>query len=107
MRAGKLRRTLTIQEASEARDSTGSVVTTWATFATVHGSVEPLRGREFWSAKELQAQVDTRIRIRYLEGVTPKMQIVDNGTTYLIYAVLDIEKRHIQMDLMCQEMVAV
>jgi SPP1 family predicted phage head-tail adaptor len=105
MRAGKLRRQLVIQQAIETQDSTGAVTIIWGTFATVWGSVEPLRGREFWAAKELQAQVSTRIRIRYLAGVTPKMQVVDGDKLYLIEAVIDPEMRHIQMDLMCVEVV--
>ena len=105
MRSGKLRRRLVIQQAVETQGTTGEMATTWSTFATVWGSVEPLRGREFWAAKELQAEVTTRIRIRYLEGVTPKMQVVDGDKLYWIEAVIDPEMRHIQMDLMCVEVV--
>jgi SPP1 family predicted phage head-tail adaptor len=106
VRSGKLRRRLEIQQAIETQGPTGEMAVTWSTFATVHGSVEPIRGREFWAAKEMQAQVDTRIRIRYLEGVTPKMQVLDGITVYLIYAVIDPEMRHIEMQLMCQQVVA-
>jgi len=106
MRAGKIRRRLIIQRAIETQGATGEMSVAWVTFATVWGSVEPLRGREFWAAKEMQAEVSTRIRIRYLAGVTPKMQIVDGAKLYWIEAVIDPEMRHIQMDLMCVEVVA-
>jgi SPP1 family predicted phage head-tail adaptor len=105
MRAGKLRRRLIIQQAIETQGPTGEMAVVWGTFATVYGSVEPLRGREFWAAKEQQAQVTTRIRIRYLDGVTPKMQVIDGSKLYLIEAVIDPEMRHIQMDLMSVEVV--
>ena len=78
----------------------------WSEFAVVAASVEPLRGREFWAAKEQQAEVTTRIRIRYLEGVTPKMQVLDGTTVYLINAVIDPEMRHQELQLMCAEVVA-
>ena len=78
----------------------------WGVFAEVWGSVEPLRGREFWAAKELQAEVSTRIRIRYLDGITPKMQVMDGSRLYWIEAVIDPEMRHIEMQLMCKEIVA-
>ena len=68
--------------------------------------MEPLRGREFFAAKEQQTQVDTRIRIRYLEGVTPKMQVLDGTRVFLIYAVIDPESRHQELQLMVQEVVA-
>lgn len=105
MRAGKLRRQLEIQQAVETRDTTGAAIVTWGTFAVVHGSVEPLRGREFWAAHELQAEVDTRIRIRYLDGVTPKMQVLDGTRKFLIYSVIDPESRHEEMQLMAKEVV--
>ena len=106
MRAGKLRRRVTIQSPIETQGSTGEMVVAWSEFAVVAASVEPLRGREFWAAKEQQAEVTTRIRIRYLAGVTPKMQVLDGTTVYLINAVIDPEMRHVQMDLMCIEVVA-
>lgn len=106
MRGGKLRRLLEIQQANETQGPTGEMVVTWATFASVHGSVEPIRGREFWAAKEIQTEVTTRIRIRYLEGVTPKMQVVDGTKIYWIEAVIDPEMRHIEMQLMCKEVVS-
>lgn len=106
MRAGKLRHQITIQNPVETQGATGEMSVVWSEFATVWASVEPLRGREFWAAKEQQAQVDTRIRIRYLEGVTPKMQVLFGTRTYLIYAVIDPEERNIEMQLMCQEVVA-
>jgi SPP1 family predicted phage head-tail adaptor len=106
MRAGKLRRRLVIQQAVETQGATGEMAVTWSTFATVWGSVEPLRGREFWAAKTLQAQVDTRIRIRYLAGVTPKMQVLDGARLFWIDAVIDPEMRHFEMQLMCREIVS-
>jgi len=68
LRAGKLRRRLVIQQATETQGATGEMAVTWGTFATVYGSVEPLRGREYFAAKEQRAEVTTRIRIRYRTG---------------------------------------
>lgn len=106
MRAGKLRHKIKIQQAVETQGATGEMPVVWSDFAEVYSSVEPLRGREFWAAKEQQAQVSTRIRIRYLAGVTPKMQVLFGTKSYLIESVIDPEERHIQMDLICQEVVA-
>lgn len=106
MRAGRLRHLIIIERPSETQGTTGEMVPSWSSFATVWGSVEPLRGREFWSAKEMQAQIDTRIRIRYLAGVTPKMRVLYGERVYLIYAVIDPEYRHQELQLMSQELVA-
>lgn len=42
MRAGILRRRLIIQQAIESQGPTGEMSVSWATFAEVNGSVEPL-----------------------------------------------------------------
>lgn len=106
MRSGKLRHRITIQRPIETQGPTGEMAVVWSDFADVAASVEPLRGREFWAAKEMQAQVSTRIRIRYLEGVTPKMQVLFGTRSYLIESVINPEFRNIEMQLMCTEVVA-
>ena len=106
MRIGRLRHRIEIQQATETRNNYGEPVVSWATFRKCWASVEPLRGRELWAALEQQARVSTRIRIRYLADVTPKMRVVFGSKTYLINAVIDHEERHVEMQLMCEEMVA-
>lgn len=105
MRAGKLRHRITIQEVIETKSASGAPIHTWRDWADVWASVEPLRGREFFASKQIQAEVSTRIRIRYLEGVTPKMQVLFNSKTYLIDSVINPEERNREMQLMCRELV--
>ena len=107
MRAGKLRQRLVIQAATETKNDFGEPIKTWADWATVWGAVEPLRGRELWAAREKQARLDTRIRIRYREGVTPKMRVVFGDHIYEIDSVIDEEMRHANLQLMCWEVVPV
>jgi SPP1 family predicted phage head-tail adaptor len=106
MKAGKLRHRITIQKATEAPNEYGEMVPTWGTFATVSAAVEPLRGQELWAAQAQQARVTTRIRIRYLTGITPKMRILFGAKTYLIDAIIDEEERHVSMQFMAEEWVA-
>jgi SPP1 family predicted phage head-tail adaptor len=102
MRAGSLRHLVTIEAQTKTQDSTGSIVTAWETFATVHASIEPISGREFFAASQVQSSVNTRIRNRYLSGITPKMRVVHDTTVYDIEAVLQDDRsgRH-EMQLMC------
>lgn len=106
MKAGKLRHRITIQKATEAPNAYGEMVQTWGTFATVSASVEPLRGRELWAAGGQQARVTTRIRIRYLRGVTSKMRVLFGSRAFEIESIIDPEERNAEMQLMCQEWVA-
>jgi SPP1 family predicted phage head-tail adaptor len=105
MRAGKLKHPIIIQEVTETQSETGAPAETWSTFAEVWAAIEPLRGREFFASKQIQAEVTTRIRIRYLEGITPKMRVLWGERIYLIDAIIDLEERHREMQLMCREVI--
>lgn len=109
MRAGTLRHRVTLQTVTETRDADGGVVESWADTATLWAAVEPLRGREYFSAKALQAEVTTRIRLRYRAGVVPKQRVTwsDAGTThtYDVLEVIEPDTRRRELALMCKELV--
>lgn len=104
--AGTLRHRGTIQErvpaGSPATSSSGEAIDTWADVATTWMSIEPIRGREFFSAEQVQSAVDVRIRMRYREGITSKMRIVVAGVPYNIVSVIDPEERHVDLEIMCE-----
>ena len=76
MRAGRMNRRVTLQSRVETRGSTGEVTWTWADVDTVWASIEPIVGREYFVAQQVQSSTDTRIRIRYRHGVTTKMRVM-------------------------------
>lgn len=102
MRAGKLRHRVTIQRAVEVQNDFGEVVTTWVTVGQAWASVEPLRGREYFQAEGTQAETSTRIRMRYRNGIMPKMRVVHGSTVYDIESVMDVETRGRELELMCR-----
>ena len=93
-----LRHIIDIQERVTKRDpSSGAKVTSWETrFKQVHAHVTPLSGREFIAAHEKQAQVDTRIKIRYNPDIDSTMRVVFRGDIYHITAVLEDNKSGLQ-----------
>jgi SPP1 family predicted phage head-tail adaptor len=101
MRAGQLRHVVTIESPTKTQDSTGSVVQSWATFDTVRAAIEPISGREFFSAAQVQSNVNTRIRIRYIDDVTPKMRVAHGSDYYDIQAVLPDTTGARELHLMC------
>ncbi len=104
MRAGKLRHRLIIERPQQSRSTSGAPVETFITFAQVWGAVEPLRGREFFAAQEIHSEVTTRIRIRYLAGITAAMRVIWSSRTFLVlYPPIDQESLHREMQLMCKE----
>ena len=100
MRSGELRFRLTIERATEARDSLGQAIETWTTFAVVPGALRPLSGRERLLSAQPVAETTHRARIRYLSGVTPKMRISFAGKVYHITYVADDNRgRELTLDL--------
>lgn len=113
MRAGALRHRITIQARSTARDSFGADTDVWTGVVTLWGQVEDIRGVEFVSAAQYEAQVTTRIYVRYYPdpaalpsmqpGITAAMRAVADGRTWDIQAVQDLTGRHREMILLCLE----
>lgn len=106
MRTGQLRHKITIQQAAKTSDGFGGWTQTWTNFATVWAAIEPLRGREFFAAAQVQAEQITRIRIRYLAGITPKMRILFDARTFSINTIINVNERNRELHLMCEEMVS-
>lgn len=109
MEAGRLRHRVTIEEKSVTRDTYGGEVVTWETFATVWGDVSPMVGREYLEGRQEGAEINTRVRIRYLAGVRPEMRVKwadDDGTHYYdIQSVQHVETRQRELVLMCREQI--
>ena len=93
MRAGRLDRRVTIQTRTLTRNSYGEQVETWADDDTVWGERFDLRGREFFAARQVSADVTTRFRLRYRTGLTVLHRLVCDGVTYDIHQVSEIGRR--------------
>lgn len=103
MRSGRLRHKVTVQTVSEATDSFGQAIKTWSTYAQPFASVEPLNGREFFTANADSSEVTVRIRLRYLSGLTTKMRVLWDSKYYNIESIIDPAERNAEMVLMCSE----
>ena len=105
MRIGELRHRIVIQQQSSIQDGYGQPVSSWIDVSTLWSSIEPLSGREFFAAQQVNSETTTRIKIRYLAGVVSKMRVVYGLKIYDILYVIDPEERHIEMQLMCKELI--
>ena len=104
MRAGQLRHQLAVQSVSAlTNDSFGQPVETWATSSTVWGSVEPLRGREYFAAHQVHADATHAVRIRYLSGLTREMRFLFGSRQLEILEVRNVDERGIYQDCICRE----
>ena len=108
MNPGELRNKITIKVQPADQDNYGGKIDDtelWNDFITCFAAIFPIAGREFFIAQQVNASVTTRIKIRYISSITPGMRVVFGEKVYDIKAVLDIEERHKEIHLMCEELV--
>lgn len=105
MRPGRLRHRVVVQRATDAIDQYGDQTKSWANLATVWAAVEPLNGRELFTAQQTQSQVSTRITIRPIVGqtITSKDRIKFGSRYFDIQSVINVEERNIELQLLCVE----
>lgn len=69
----------------------------------VWAAIEPLRGREFFSAFTEQSEVTTRIRIRYREGIDRTMIVKYKSMEFEIMHIINPVLGKKELQLMCKE----
>lgn len=60
-------------------------------YCTIWAKAEHLKGREFWSAKAVNAETTIRFIIRYRTDILPNMRIRFENRTYNISAVMPLD----------------
>lgn len=94
MQAGNLRQVVKIQKPVIVQDPAGQQSSDYADLYTcVRAQIVPLSGREYVAAKQVAADVTTRISIRRLPGIDPTCRVVriiesDDPPTTEVYDVL-------------------
>lgn len=104
LQAGKLRYLVTIEQVAGTQDATGQETWTWNTFTQAYVSIEELAGTERLVAQQLYATASVRMRMRWQDGIVPKMRVTMTGAAtvhYDILAALDPDGRQRQIELLC------
>jgi SPP1 family predicted phage head-tail adaptor len=107
MKSGELRHRVVLERATTSRLPSGGTRDTWSPYATVWAAVEPIQGREFFAAQQLNAEATHRIRIRYRVGVSPKDRVTFEGRIFEIKAPpINVDEKSRELHLMCVEVVS-
>lgn len=94
MRAGKLRKRVTIQSVTEAANATyGDPVAATSTFATRFAEIRGVGANERFAADQRLAETTHEIRVRYLAGVTARHRVVAGSTTFDVLGAYDPDGR--------------
>lgn len=106
MNIGKLRHRVTIEHKVRMRDpETNEIIEGWQPLTTRWGSIEPLRGREYWAAAQTQAEVTHTVRMRYTPGITPAMRLVHRGRYFNIVVVRNLDEENRVTEILATEVV--
>ena len=110
MEAGPLRHRITIQRRAESQGATGEVTWAWVDHATVWAAIEPLMGREYFAAAQVQQENNVRIRLRYRADLNTTMRVrhgddIGSPSVFTLYEILSISsprEEHRELLLMCK-----
>src|SRR5690554_3950961 len=102
MRSGNLRHRIEIQRQVPGRNEIGDPIVRWETFAKVWAEALDIKGREFWQAAQVQSEITSRVRIRYLPGIKASMRVLHEGRLLEIDHILDPDGRKRELHLMCK-----
>jgi SPP1 family predicted phage head-tail adaptor len=106
MKIGRLRHRIKLQTYTAFRDSFGAEEPEWTDVATVWASVTPASGKEYFASAQTNAELTTKITMRYLSGITPNMRVVFDERIFEIVSVLNYEERNVELNLLCKESVS-
>jgi SPP1 family predicted phage head-tail adaptor len=106
LKSQDLKQRIAIQHQVSAKDpTTKETKLTWVDFvANLPAAIAPLKGREYFQAKETHAENTIKIRIRYRAGITSDMRVL-YGTRilYIQGDPIDPDEQHWELQLMCAE----
>ena len=100
--AGDLNQRITFQTRAAGQDVLGQQTGAWVDAFTIWARADPIRGREFFTAGQMQAEVTVRFVIRYRADAAETMRILWRGEPYdIVSPPIDTDGAREQLELMC------
>lgn len=106
MRAGQMRRTVTIRTMTRTPDGMGGYTETPTDVTGIPARIDPLEGREQVEAMQTGMQRPHRFYLRYRDGMTGATQLVYDSRTFDIKSVVDPEEKHRELHILADEVAA-
>lgn len=102
---GELRHRITIQKLNNFQNEYGEVSELWEDILNVRAGIYPISGKEFFAAETVNSEITHKVKIRYIEGITPNMRIKFNNRIFSIESVINFQERNIEIQLLCKELI--
>ena len=105
MRTGRYRTRLHIEEAAETRTSDGGITSGWASIGTTWAWVRGLRGRELFSAQQINPQTTHKITMHHRSGMNSGLRLLDKtgARVFNIESVVNLDERNREIEMICTE----
>jgi SPP1 family predicted phage head-tail adaptor len=103
MRAGDYNKRITFQESTHARNDFNEMVTTYADCLAVWAAIEWQGGRRYMEAKQLNAEVQGVVRIRWRDGIKPEWRVKYKGRYFEIISIANVYERSRELQISVKE----
>ena len=107
MRAGDMKRRVTVQAYTSVQSpTTGQVTKQWKDICTVWADIADVSGKEIIASGAVMSEITTRIWIRYRPDIVAAYRVLwqtpnVRGMVYTIQAVIP-DKNHSRLELLCK-----
>jgi SPP1 family predicted phage head-tail adaptor len=101
---GAMREQVQLQQRTTQQSSSGAPLPVWNVFATVRAEVMRLPGREVYASAERNARVPTTWKLRWLDGVTPDMRLINRNKVFNIKSAIDPTGRREELLVTAEEL---
>lgn len=102
---GKLRHQVALLKSVIRKDELGQEIESWEVQDLVWASIEPLSGKEYFSAKQVNSEINVKITIRYIESILSQWVVQFGQRVFNIEAIINLEERNKFLQLLCSEKV--
>lgn len=103
MNIGKLNKRLSFFSLADVPDELGQITKKLSLIKTVWGTLQPVRGAEFYEVQKVQSKVTHKCYIRYTEGIDTNCFLKYKDKEYLIESVIDVDLERKMLEIRCIE----
>lgn len=105
MNPGELKHRITIQQLENVQNTFGEQKAGWIDVTTRWASIEPLIGRQYFAAEMVNSEITHKIKLRYVKGILPSMQVLYKTRKFQIISVINYQEKNCELQLMCKELI--
>ncbi|MFA5376960.1 MAG: phage head closure protein [Dehalococcoidia bacterium] len=104
MRSGDLRHRITLYAPTESRGTSGGIVTTYISIATVWANFREPVGKNYYAAMQEHNEVPAELRIRWRADVNSTWRVGFGNRTFEINQAQDPDGKRREQVLYCKEL---